>query len=137
MDLTITLDSSGSVGQSNWTKLRVFTKNVLSHLRPSSECARVSLISIGTHGYIEPYLNENYDDINAVINDMRWRTEWTNTASALEKMRTEVYTTARGDRSDVKNVAVVVMDGPSNRDQHLTIPNAEVNNVLDIRLKTM
>lgn len=39
-------------------------------------------------------------------------------------MRTEQFTTQRGDRPDVPNVAIVITDATSNKDQNLTIPEA-------------
>ena len=32
-----------------------------------------------------------------------------------------------GDRADAVNVAIIVADGPANRDEERTIPNAEVS----------
>ena len=31
-----------------------------------------------------------------------------------------------GDRADAVNIAIIVADGPANRDEERTIPNAEV-----------
>lgn len=39
-------------------------------------------------------------------------------------MRQVMFTPSNGDRPNAPNVAVVVTDGASNRDQNLTIPNA-------------
>lgn len=38
----------------------------------------------------------------------------TNTAAALTTLRTDVFTSGRGDRSNSPNIAVVVTDGASN-----------------------
>ena len=39
-------------------------------------------------------------------------------------MRTEQFTPLRGDRPDAPNVAVVITDATSNKDQEKTIPEA-------------
>ena len=39
-------------------------------------------------------------------------------------MRTVQFTPERGDRPDAPNVAVVITDATSNKDQNLTIPEA-------------
>ena len=49
---------------------------------------------------------------------------FTNTSGGLRLMRTEQFTTQRGDRPDVPNVAIVITDATSNKDQNLTIPEA-------------
>lgn len=40
-------------------------------------------------------------------------------------MRTQMYVPERGDRPDVKNVAVVITDGVSNINARRTVPEAE------------
>ena len=49
----------------------------------------------------------------------------TNTQDALRLTYQSVFTSNRGDRSGVRNVAVVVSDGNSNVAAHRTIPEAE------------
>jgi len=49
----------------------------------------------------------------------------TNTQDALRLTYESVFTPSRGDRSGVRNVAVVVSDGNSNVDSDRTIPEAD------------
>ena len=49
---------------------------------------------------------------------------FTNTSGGLRLMRTVQFTPERGDRPDAPNVAVVITDATSNKDQNLTIPEA-------------
>ena len=49
----------------------------------------------------------------------------TNTQAALGVMRRELFTSGRGDRTGVDNIAVLVTDGYSNIDRFNTIPEAE------------
>ena len=49
---------------------------------------------------------------------------FTNTSGGLRLMRTVQFTPGLGDRPDAPNVAVVITDATSNKDQNLTIPEA-------------
>ena len=129
VDLSIALDSSGSVRNDGWRKSKEFSKNVLSRMRVSSQCARVSLISIGTDAYVYSRLDTDVTDaaIKQRVDAMKFRDEWTNTGDAFKQMTSTIYRANAGDRSDAVNVAILVTDGPSNRNAHETIPNADVS----------
>ena len=49
----------------------------------------------------------------------------TNTQAALGVMRRELFSSGRGDRIGVDNIAILVTDGYSNIDRFNTIPEAE------------
>ena len=123
------LDSSGSVRRDGWAKSLQFTRDVVARLKLSPECARVALISIGTYATVYSYLNtdEDSDALDEAIASMRFKDEWTNTGSAFKAMTTEIYKPGRGNRAGVVNVAILLTDGPSNRDAHYTVPNANVS----------
>lgn len=44
------------------------------------------------------------------------------------------FTSARGDRSNVPNIAIVITDGVSNKDKDRTIPDAEAARAKGIRI---
>ena len=48
----------------------------------------------------------------------------TYTASAIRQMRTSMFTSDRGDRSDAENIAIFFTDGNSNIEMDRTIPEA-------------
>ena len=60
----------------------------------------------------------------------------TNTASAIDTMRTDIFTSNRGDRSDVPNIGVVITDGRSN-DRTATILAASNARKQDMTLITV
>ena len=61
----------------------------------------------------------------------------TNTADAIELMRTELYTADNGDRYGVPNVAIIVTDGVSNINSRLTIPEARQARAEGIHIYTV
>ena len=49
------------------------------------------------------------------------------TYSGIRVMRTQMFgDETTGDRGPVPNVAIVITDGVSNRDEHLTVPEADL-----------
>jgi hypothetical protein len=58
------------------------------------------------------------------IDAIPWKDQETNTSGAIRAMHEEIFIPLRGDRRGVPNIGIVLTDGESNRDQHLTIPEA-------------
>ena len=55
---------------------------------------------------------------------MRYEGGKTNTMAALRRIRQEMLTSARGDRSDVTNYLFVITDGNSNIEPEATVREA-------------
>ena len=128
MDLSIALDSSGSVKVMGWQQMLRFVRDLLMRFEISLSCTRVSMISFGTNGYLHSRLDQHVtaQEIYDVILRMPFRDEWTNTAAAFRVMTSDIYTSAKGDRDDAMDVAIVITDGPSNRESERTVPDAQV-----------
>ena len=123
----IVLDASGSVGSSNFQKMKDFVKDFLSDADIDGGSVRVGVNMFSTGVEVEFDLNsyttkaQVFDAVDAIP----YIKGWTNTASGIENMKSKMFTTAKGDRSDVDNVAIVITDGQSNVDSKRTIPNAD------------
>lgn len=127
-DVCFVLDSSGSIGEDNWPKLLNFVASVVSHLEINSGDHRVAAVSFGSYANVEFYLFQ-HTTLTGLINNIeniRWKDEMTNTSGGIRTMRFQVYRADRGDRWSVPNVGVVITDGASNRDEHLTGPEADL-----------
>ena len=127
VDLTIALDSSGSVRAAGWQKLLQFTERLVSRLVLSPDCAQVALVSFGNTAYVESTLTSDPDAIYDVIPNMRFRDEWTNTAAVFKVMTEDIYWESNGARAEATKFCILVTDGPSNRDETNTIPYANVS----------
>ena len=96
----------------------------------SDSCVRAALLSFGTDAYLYSLLTQgtNQPELTNSLNVMRqeFRNQWTNTGAAIKLMSDVIFTSANGDREGVQNVAVIITDGPSNRNPETTIPNAQV-----------
>lgn len=77
--------------------------------------------------YLQFRLNEYTDKLSVftTIDEIPHRYGSTNTADALNTMRTEMFTEDNGDRPDVPNMAIVLPDGVTTINSRRTIPGAE------------
>ena len=127
-DLVFVLDSSGSIeinGQGNWNLLLDFLVRLVESLDIGPNAIRVGLVSYSGRSTVN-FLLDRYTRKDELINAIRnipYIGDATNTAAAIEDMRTKVFT-QRGDRPNIQNIAMVVTDGVSNVDQRNTVPNA-------------
>ena len=88
---------------------------------------QVGLVIYSTGVYVQFQMNtyRTKDEVFDAIDLMPYRYGSTNTADALQTMRTEMFTRQNGDRPDVPNICVIVTDGVSNINSRRTIPEAE------------
>ena len=88
---------------------------------------------------IEFNLNE-YSRKRAIfeaIDDIPYIYGSTNTADAIETMRSTMFTARNGDRRGVPNIGVIITDGISNINAQRTIPEAEYARREDIHIYTI
>ena len=127
VDIVFVLDASGSVKSENFDKMKDFVKNFLSDADIDGGSVRVGINVYSTGSTVEFNLN-TYPTKAAMftaIDAIHYQKGYTNTASGLESMRSEMFTVASGDRPDVDNIAIVITDGQSNRNSKKTIPKAD------------
>jgi len=134
-DLVFIVDSSGSIrdtnpsdgGYDNWQLILKFMQNFVRNIPVASDQFRIGLIKYSDTAQNVFYLNR-YNNRNDVINAIAaldYEGYNTNTADAISKMYNEQFTSTNGDRSDARNIAIVITDGESTINQGSTIPNAE------------
>jgi len=101
-----------------------FVKNVASAFYISTDQTHIGAVTFGNQGYNEFYLNEYVDKNELVnrINQIGYRGENTNTSGGIYTAMKNQFHAEKGDRSNVANVMVVITDGVSTRDNHLTVP---------------
>lgn len=127
-DIVIVLDASTSVTELNFQLQLAFVQDLMKPADIDNGNVRVGLLTYSTDVYTQFYLNE-YNSKSAIINaigNVPYNYGSTNTADAMKSMRTEMFSTARGDRPDVDNIAVVMTDGVSNINSRRTIPEGKL-----------
>ncbi|CAG2185535.1 COL6A [Mytilus edulis] len=127
VDIVIILDSSTSVGDDNYQKMKNFCKDFLKNADLDSGNIRAGIVSYSTGVHIEFQMNDygTSQDIMDAIDAIPYRYGSTNTADGLKTMRSQMFTAANGDRDGVPNVVLILTDGVSNINSRRTIPEAE------------
>lgn len=130
------LDSSTSVGNDNYDKMKSFVTKFLHGANIDSGDVRVGLLSYSTKVTVEFKLNSysTKADVFNAVNAIPWRYGSTNTADGLQTMHEELFNEANGDRPGVPNICIIMTDGVSNINYRRTIPEADVAKEKDIHI---
>ncbi|XP_069108498.1 cartilage matrix protein-like [Argopecten irradians] len=103
-----------------------FVKTFLQHEDIESGKVRVGVVTYSTSVSIQFHLNEHTSrhDLEKAIDGIPYQFGNTNTAGGLRTMHNVMFTAAHGDRPDADNIGIILTDGVSNIEHHLTIPEA-------------
>ena len=118
IDLIFVLDSSGSIGSSNFQLVRNFVANVVTHLDIGPDRNRVGLITFATLVTVQFRLNtyQTRPSLLQAIARIPYSRGGTNTHAGLNTLISQFNTTfgARPRVDGIPRIAVVVTDGRSN-----------------------
>ena len=102
MDLVFLLDNSGSVGESNFRKVKDFVKRVIDFFNIGENGTHVSVVTYDTDTHIEfnlvRYFTKN--ELRNAVDDIEYNGFLTYTGEALDTVRQKVLTPAAGMRTD-------------------------------------
>ena len=115
IDLVFVVDSSGSIEDDDKNNFNLVKKFLIEFInRIDLSQVRVAMLSFGGQTFIQFYLDNNrfradqfYNDINSLPYDGGE----TNTDDALVKVRDDILTSTRGDRSSVNDLIILITDG--------------------------
>jgi len=124
VDITFVLDLSGSV-EEVYDVVIQFAKKAILGLPVGSAQARVAVVTYADKANISFDLSA-YSSSLTIRNALAFSKAGgaTNTQDAIRLTTQEVFTQARGDRSGVKNIMVIVTDGKSTVKPENTLPQA-------------
>ena len=117
-DIIFVLDSSGSIGSSNFVQVREFVLKSVAGLKIGPNDNQVGVILFSYSASVEFYLNSysNSTELLTAIRNIMFTDGGTNTADGLYTLINEGYTTQRGARlssASVSRLAIVMTDGRS------------------------
>ncbi|CAC5400770.1 COL6A [Mytilus coruscus] len=114
-DIVFALDSSGSVGLSNFRKQIDFVKDFVNRFSISSTRTQFSVVTFSNRVNNEFWLNEyqNKHDLIHAIDNIAYRKGSTNTHLALEFVRQNSFLSANGGRSSIEKIVIILTDGQS------------------------
>ena len=100
------IDSSGSIGRSNWARLKRFLKAIVSKLDVSPSGTHVAAVAYSTNPEIVLLFSnrQSVDEVNKAFDGMRWQRGFTFTDKALLLADSDLFQTANGMRRDVSKV---------------------------------
>ena len=143
-DIVFVLDSSGSIRDNNptdmsydnWNLLLQFVADVIGQLNIAEDGTRVGLVRFSGLGTSIFYLDTYY--AKSVMQDAVMAISYgggnTHTAAGIIEMYTNQFTQANGDRPNVENIAIIVIDGVSTTNNERTVPEAINARARGIRL---
>ena len=114
-DIVFVLDASSSIEADNFELVKSFLRRFVGKLDIDSGSTRVGLLTYSNDVDSSTALNANRTlaDVRSAISSLGYSGGSTNTAAALEHVRTTMLTSSAGARRDVPNVVVVLTDGKS------------------------
>lgn len=127
IDICWIIDESGSIGSSNFNRQRKFIRDVTASFDIGPNAMQIAAVRFDGDANVQfdfDDFNNNKNDILNAISNIPYNGGFTNPAEAFEKARDFVYNTAKGDRSNIQNIAIVLTDGNPNKRVSEAIPKA-------------
>ena len=105
------IDSSGSIGRSNWGRMKRFLKAVVSKLDVSPSGTHIAAVSYSTDPEIVLLFSntQNTVEVNKAFDGMRWQRGFTFTDKALLLADSDLFQTANGMRPSVSKVKCTLL----------------------------
>ena len=124
-DIVFMLDASGSL-EKKYEMAMQLAIQIIEGLNFAGSRTRVGVLTYSDNPTVRFHLNK-YTDKQSIVNAIAFVTERgrTNTASAIDEMRGNMFISSRGDRSGDANYGILITDGYSNVNQARTLPAAK------------
>ncbi|KAI0236837.1 hypothetical protein LSAT2_012606, partial [Lamellibrachia satsuma] len=126
-DVVFVLDSSGSIGFSNWAVSLQFVIDIMKGLKVKRSLTHVSIVTYSTEEVLNFDLNQysSMADIEPIVFGIEYLAGVTNTADGIKRMHEVLKDGGRG-ADKATPIAIVITDGVSNVDESRTIPEAKL-----------
>ena len=102
VDLVFVLDNSGSVGGTNFEKVKDFVKRVIDFFNIDVDGTHVSVVTYDTDTHIEFNLKKYFtkNELRNAVDDIEYHGFLTYTGEALNTVKQKVLTASAGMRTD-------------------------------------
>lgn len=106
MDITFIVDSSGSIGRTDWARLKRFLMSLTSKLDVSSANTHVSAISFSTEAKVAFLFNslQTTDEVNKQFDGFLWQRKYTYIDRGLQLADSDLFVELFGMRPRVAKV---------------------------------
>ena len=105
-DIGFVIDSSGSIGRSNWGRMKRFLKALVSKLDVSPSTTHISAVAYSNNPEVVLRFRnrQSTDDVNNAFDGMRWQRGFTYTDKALLLADNDLFQIKNGMRPNVAKV---------------------------------
>ncbi|XP_062574789.1 cartilage matrix protein-like [Saccostrea cucullata] len=116
-DIVFVLDSSGSVGEDNFEKMKNFTMDIVDEFTVGPDAVQFGIVIFSTPvtGAFSLNKYDNAKELKEAISEIEFEDGETHTGKALEFLRQKSFSTKEGARTSQKvpKIAIVITDGHS------------------------
>ena len=108
MDIAFIVDSSASIGKTNWERTKRFLKALVSKLDVSPGRTHVAAVAYSTDPMVIMRFKDvqDTDGVNRVLDGMRWQRGLTYTDKALQLADRDILQTSNGMRPNIAKVII-------------------------------
>lgn len=134
-DIVIMMDASGRVGYPNFNLIKEFVVKLVEQFDVEGGKIRIGLLTYSSTINLQFNLNQFTDRVSmfGAIRNTSYPSGGADIAGGLNYARTNMFTSAAGDRANFPNIIVVITDGPSNN-QNTTLSAATQVKNANIRI---
>ena len=106
VDIAFIIDSSGSIGRTNWERMKRFLKALVSRLDVSPSATHIAAIAYSTNPVVVMRFTgaQDTNEVNRLFDGMVWQRGFTYTDKALQLADRDLFQTANGMRPNVAKV---------------------------------
>ncbi|XP_048581312.1 uncharacterized protein LOC5512067 isoform X7 [Nematostella vectensis] len=136
LDLAFIIDSSGSIGRSNWELIRNFTRLIIANFKVQEGNTHVAAVTYSSGAKVEFTFDtlrgpeRTLEKYGEIIQKMRWQRGYTYIDKGLLLANRDIFTEKAGMRPGVPKAAIVLTDGYQTTDRGPFIPMAEASRPL-------
>ncbi|KAK3086679.1 hypothetical protein FSP39_021813 [Pinctada imbricata] len=130
VDIGLLLDSSGSIGFSQFESLKQFLIDFFSDAPLGADQTRLAGLSYSRESRIEWLFSDFLDKsdykkkVLKQIKRIKYMSSLTNTTGALQVARNDLFNVNNGDRDEVPNLAMLFSDGNNNQENETLFKSA-------------
>jgi len=106
------LDASGSIGSTNFNKMRTLCKQITGRMKIASDAIRVGIVRFHDSATLALGLSSDGTLINDTLTNMPYEAGWT---AQIPGIRVAVTELAKNGRTDAAKVIYILTDGLANK----------------------
>ena len=130
------IDASTSVGLSNFGLVKDYVQSLVENFEVDAGFIRVGVIIFNQNDIVQFHLNTYpfRSEVLTAIDNIPYPGGSGNIADALKTVRTVMFTPINGDRANVPNTVILIVDGASNVNSGSTISEATLTKAAGIHI---